>query len=231
MAALHWLKKFNKQYNEIEICEANLSWITNGVEQELPIQSWEEPDNPASLPGSHNEDLGPSPQQIADQVLGQDEPTCFGICTECNANKPKQKDKSVVDALISAEMQGKLLTIDSDGSAVHFPYVSPDPVCEYSEMYIMEYALPWLFPGGTGGYMSGRNPKPNLKDWLKMMKPLHGCGRFDHDRLWAFFALNYYTRHQNQSRGGFYMLKLFSKTDQKRWSKFKSKYQKDIWNG
>jgi hypothetical protein len=39
MAALHWLKKFNKQYNEIDICEANLSWITNGDEQELPIQS------------------------------------------------------------------------------------------------------------------------------------------------------------------------------------------------
>jgi hypothetical protein len=30
----------------------------------------------------------------------------------------------------------------------------------------MEYAFPWLFPGGTGGYMSGWNPKPNLKDWL-----------------------------------------------------------------
>jgi hypothetical protein len=57
MAALHWLKKFNKQYNEIDLCEANLSWITNGDEQELPIQSWEEPGNPASLPGSHNEDL------------------------------------------------------------------------------------------------------------------------------------------------------------------------------
>jgi Helitron helicase-like domain at N-terminus len=210
MAALHWLKKFNKQYNEIDICEANLSWITNGVEQELPIQSWEEPDDPASLPGSHNEDLGPSPQQIADQVLGQDEPIepCFGICTECYANKPKQKDKSVVDALISAEMQGKLLTIDSDGSAVHFPYVSPDPVCEYSEMYLMEYAFPWLFPGGSGGYMSGRNPKPNLKVWLKMMT-LYMDGRFDHDRLWAFFALNYYTRHQNQSSGGFYVKTFF----------------------
>jgi hypothetical protein len=138
MAALHWLKTFNKQYNEIDICEANLSWITNGDEQELPIQSWEEPDDPASLPGSHNEDLGLSPQQIADQLLGQDEPIepCFGIWTECNANKPKQKEKSVVDALISAEMQGKLLTIDSDGSAVHLPYVLPDPVCKYSEMYL-----------------------------------------------------------------------------------------------
>jgi hypothetical protein len=125
MAALHWLKKVTKQYNEIDLCEANLSWITNGDEQELPIQSWEEPDDPSCLPGSHNKDLGPSPQQIADQLLGQDEPIepCFGICTECNANERKQKDESVVDALISADMQGKLLTIDSDGSAVHFPHV------------------------------------------------------------------------------------------------------------
>jgi hypothetical protein len=68
----------------------------------------------------------------------------------------------------------------------------------------VEYAFLWLFPGGTGGYMSGCNPKPNLKDWLKMMT-LYMDGRLDHDRLWAFFALNYYTRHQNQSSGGFYV--------------------------
>jgi hypothetical protein len=108
-------------------------------------------------------------------------------------------------------MQGKLLTIDSDGSAVHFPYVLPDPVCKYSEMYLMEYALLWLFPGRTGGYMSGHNPKPNLKDWLKMMT-LYMDGRFDHDCLWAFFALNYCTRHQNQSSGGFYVKKFSKRT-------------------
>jgi hypothetical protein len=56
--------------------------------------------------------------------------------------------------------------------------------------------------------MSGSNPKPNLKDWLKMMT-LYMDGRFDHDRLWAFFALNYYTRHQNQSSGGFYIKTFF----------------------
>lgn len=204
MSALIWLKKFNIQYRDIDICEANLSWITNGNEQELPIQAWEEPEDPT--PENHNVDLGPSPQQIAEQLENQDEPLepTYGICTEFNANKPKPKDKGIVDVLVAAEMRGKMLAIDRDGSAIHFPYVSPDPVCEYSELYLMEYAFPWLFPGGTGGYMSGRNPKPRLKDWLKRIT-LYKDGRFDHDRLWAFFALNYYTRHQNQSSGSFYV--------------------------
>jgi Helitron helicase-like domain at N-terminus len=110
--------------------------------------------------------------------------------------------------LKSAEMQGRLITIGSGGGTIHFPYVSPDPVCEYSEPRLFEYAFPWLFPGGTGGYMSGPNPKPNISVWLQKMAQ-YKDGRFDHDRLWSFFALNYATRQLNQSKGNFFVKTFF----------------------
>jgi hypothetical protein len=59
LTALHWMKKFNRQYADIEIREDNLSWITNGVEMQLPIPTWEEPDKGESLLLQENEDLGP----------------------------------------------------------------------------------------------------------------------------------------------------------------------------
>jgi hypothetical protein len=206
LTALYWLKKFNNQYSDIEIQEGNLSWITNGDEQQLPIPTWDDPVNGESLPFQENEDLGPSSQQIHEQLLSQDDPIepCFGISTEFYVNKPKQKDKTVIDALKSAEMQGRLLFTESAGSAIQFPYVSSEPVSEYNEPFLMEYAFPWLFPGGTGGFMSGPNPRPAIKDWMKKTM-LYMDGRFEQDRLWAFFALNFSSRQYNQSSGNFYV--------------------------
>ena len=36
-------------------------------------------------------------------------------------------------------------------NVMRFPFVSSDPVCEYTEPKLFELAFPWLFPGGTGG--------------------------------------------------------------------------------
>jgi Helitron helicase-like domain at N-terminus len=206
LTALYWLKKFNNQYTDIEIREDNLSWITNGDEQQLPIPTWEDPLSQESLSLQENEDLGPSSQQIHEQVLNQGDliEPCFGISSQFNMNKPKQKDKTVIDALKSAELQGKLLFTESGGSAIEFPYVSSEPVSEYNEPFLMEYAFPWLFPGGTGGFMSGPNPRPGIKDWMKKTM-LYMDGRFEQDRLWAFFALNFASRQINQSSGNFYV--------------------------
>jgi hypothetical protein len=203
LAALRWLKKYNKQYRDIDICEENLSWISNGDEQELPIDTWEDPD---TIPGCDNEDLGPTGQQIEDKISGPNEviEPCYGVSNEFNTNMPKTKDNPVIDALIAAEMQGKLKSAGSQETTMQFPYVSAEPVCEYSEPFLMEYAFPWLFPGGTGGYLSGPNPRPDIKVWMQKIM-YYMDGRFDHDRLWSFFALNYCTRHLNQGGGSFYV--------------------------
>jgi translation initiation factor 2 beta subunit (eIF-2beta)/eIF-5 len=211
MEALIWLKRFNKQYSDIDICEGNLDWIENGGEQLLPASVSTETIDPDLLSNEGKEDCGPSQEQILDQIKEDDcyEPT-YGISNEYNVHKPKEKDRSVVEALKKAEMEGQMLNVDKDGKVIRFPYVSSEPICEYSEKHLFEYAFPWLFPGGTGGYMSGPNPKPLLKDWLKKMTQ-YKDGRFDHDRLWAFFALNYATRHNNQGSGNFFVKTFFEK--------------------
>ena len=209
MSALSWLKKFNTQYKDITITEKNLNWIQNGVEQELPASVSLEDIDPLLLHKETDEDLGPSPEQVAETFNGLDtfEPA-YGLTNVMSPNKPKQKDISVMEALTHAEMQGRLLNIEENGAAIRFPYVSAEPVCEYSEKHLMEYAFPWLFPGGTGGYMSCENPKPLLKVWLKKMCQYRD-GRFDNDRLWAFFALNFSTRHNNNGSGNFFVRSFF----------------------
>ena len=210
MEALWWLKRFNRQYSDIDICENNLKWIADGEEQQMPVTVIDDSGEQDFLSNESSEDLGPSAEQISDQVSGQDlsyEPT-YGSTSEFNSNKPKHKDRTVIEALRQAEMQGKMLAIDEAGTAIHFPYVSPEPISEYNEKNLFAYAFPWLFPGGTGGYLSGPNPKPHLKDWLKKMSH-YKDGRFDHDRLWSFFALNFATRHNNQSSGNFFVKSFF----------------------
>lgn len=237
MKALIWLKTFNDQYKDICICEENMDWIENGEEQILPASICKDELVPGLLCSDTDEDLGPSPQQISEQVHATEsfEPTSieidvelgtlpqqlpekthdseefeptYGFSSEFNYHTPKQKDRSVMEALTKAEMQGKLLNIEADGKTIHFPYVSAEPVCEFDEKHLFEYAFPWLFPGGHGGYMSGPNPKPLLKDWLKIMSQ-YKDGRFDNDRLWSFFALNYSTRHNNNGSGSFFVKTFF----------------------
>jgi hypothetical protein len=211
MTALFWLKKFNTQYKDITIAEKNLNWIENGLEQDLPASVSREDTEPLLLHSETDEDLGPSPEQVTENFNGLDsfafEPT-YGVANDMTPSKPKQKDKTVMNVLIEAEIQGRLLNIEENGTAIRFPYVSAEPVCEYSEKHLMEYAFPWLFPGGVGGYMSSRNTKPLLKDWLKKMCQYRD-GRFDNDRLWAFFALNFSTRHHNSGSGNFFVKSFF----------------------
>jgi hypothetical protein len=209
LSALIWLKRFNVQYKDIAICEENLDWIENGVEQELPATVCQDEVDPNLLSSATDEDLGPSAEQVAAKLTFLDaiEPT-YGLTVDFNSHSPKQKDKAVMEAVKKAEMQGRLLNIEDGGAVIRFPYVSAEPVCEYSENHLFEYAFPWLFPGGTGGYMSGPNPKPLLKDWLKKTLQ-YNDGRFDNDRLWAFFALNYSTRHSNNGSGNFFVKSFF----------------------
>jgi hypothetical protein len=203
--ALLWLKRFNIQYKHIAICEDNLNWIENGIEQELPATVCQVEVEPNLLASATDEDIGPSAEQVAGN--SQIEPT-YGLTLDLNSPKPKQKDKAVMDVLGKAEMQGRLLDVEDGGKVIRFPYVSAEPVCEYSENHLFEYAFPWLFPGGTGGYLSGPNPKPLLKVWLKKTLQ-YSDGRFDNDRLWAFFALNFSTRHSNSGSGSFFVKSFF----------------------
>ena len=96
----------------------------------------------------------------------------FAVCAifkDFNEIIPKEKDDSIINVLSEAEKVGKSVAKNRGSTSIHFPYVSPDPVCEYTERYLFEKAFPWLFPGGIGGYHNVLNPKPTLQDWIKKL--------------------------------------------------------------
>ena len=64
-----------------------------------------------------------------------------------------------------------------------------------------------------------------VSDWARRMV-LYQDGHFAKDKLWWFFALNYATRHKNQSSGGFFVDSFF-----KEGKAFLKEIKRDIENG
>jgi hypothetical protein len=206
--ALYWLKKHNVHYHNIEIKEENLSWIDNGCEQELPA-SFEQHIQEGELDSTSRDDRGPAQEQVAVVTdTNLDVEQCFGNISDFNNHLPKDKDSEVVESILEAERVGRTVASQASAQSIHFPYVSPQPICEYTERFIFEKAFPWLFPGGVGGFHSIMSPQPTLSDWMAKTI-LYGDGRFSRDKMWAFCALNYLSRHLNQTSGGFFVNSFF----------------------
>lgn len=223
--ALKWLKQFNHLYHAIQIADCNLDWIEDGVEQQLP-PTVEQLIQDMSTLQVCSEDRGPSEDQISAVVdVNSDIEPCYGTLNEFNQHIPKVKDSEVVAGMVDAMNIGKHGAARSNKGTISFPYVSPDPVSEYTEIYLFEKAFPCLFPGGTGGYGSIPKPKPTLSDWMSKTM-LFKDGRFGGDRMWAFCALNFLSRHTNQTSGGF-----FVDTFYKQGPKTLEALQKEVSNG
>jgi hypothetical protein len=214
LAALRWLKLYNVHYKDIEILEKNTDWIENGVEQQLPATSTQTVVDENLLRHSE-EDEGPARQQIL-EVTDTDIETepCYGTIREFNTHHPKEKDRAVVEIIRDAESLGQNVAGGNPKThAMNFPFVSPEPVCEYRERFLFEKAFPCLFPGGTGGFGSIRDPAPKLADWMAKTM-LYKDGRFGKDKMWAFCALNFFARHANQNSGGFFVDTFFKQGPQ-----------------
>jgi hypothetical protein len=82
-------------------------------EQQLSMAMFEESLDTNSDSTIQEEDFGPSKQQIADQVSNQAEviEPCYGTVNKFNCTRPKHKHKTMIDAMKSAERQGRLITI------------------------------------------------------------------------------------------------------------------------
>jgi hypothetical protein len=202
--ALTWLKQFNPLYKDIPIDESRLDWIENQEEQQLPPAIHHSIEDPGVF-SPHLQDRGPAADQIAHVTDGNSElEPCYGTVSQFYPHVPKPKDGVIVNAILHAEEKGKTKN-KKNKATMDFPYVSPEPICEWSDKRIFEKAFPCLFPGGVGGYWaSNTKDKPNLGEW--MAKTLLYCDcRFARDKMWAFCALNFLARHTNQTSGGFFV--------------------------
>ena len=187
LAALHWLKAHNYLYHDIQIDESHLDWMEGNEEKELPLtHSIEVSDN------SHTE----IPAHWKEQEAGTEK--CFGLFSVTPSNMPNNADKIVTESIEEA-------ILDSPKSdRINFPYVSEDPVNEYSNEKLFCKAFPWLFPGGYGDFNQYREEKISVMEWINNLVYYYD-GRFALDKMWIFFALNFATRQTNQKSGSYFV--------------------------
>ena len=105
MDALHWLKKYNRHYKDIEIEPSNLNWMNNDDEAELPNDENEKLEyeteeemkkfwNDHLVNGIAQNDHGPAKSQVTDVEDVSDDITYRFQGAVCNqfANKPSKKE-------------------------------------------------------------------------------------------------------------------------------------------
>ena len=72
--------------------------------------------------------------------------------------------------------------------------------------------FPWLFPGGIGDYNDYHTRPVQVKEWIERLMQYQD-GRFEKDKLFCFYALNYMFRHRNQSSGHFFVRDFYGKDE------------------
>ena len=143
LAALRWLKRYNIEYQDIEIDESNLDWM-NG-EEEAELNSVHVIDQIAE--DDEEKDRGPAenqvfvPEEQADQFI-----EASGSVNETDAPFIPQSDADLLESM-------KLAADDPHTARIEWPTILPEPISEYSDKKIFVMAFPWLYPGGK--FVSG----------------------------------------------------------------------------
>jgi len=65
-------------------------------------------------------------------------------------------------------------------------------------------AFPWLFPGGVGDVWDPKRGRQNIRHWLQRLLS-YKDGRFQKDHIFALYAYNMVQRHENNSRGNYFI--------------------------
>lgn len=201
--ALKWLIKYHEEYRnafecgELQINEDHLSWMGEKESADLcGVMEFETSLDEAQF----DSDRGPAEKQCLDPIEdGNEEFESSGVVSSnvsCGTNK---KNDDILQALKkSAESSG------CTRPAMDWPQVSTDAASEYSDAKIFVNAFPWLFPGGIGDYIECRPTQIKLKDWVRNLL-YYKDGRFQRDKVWCFYTLNYFHRHKNQGSGAFFV--------------------------
>lgn len=196
LKALYWLKEYNQHYKNITIKKTNLDWIPDDVEEkEIP--------NIEEIEANETEtdnDIGPAPSQLKNSELCNisDDYTSFGMIPETGNNIPT-KESLVIDKNLKEQSR--------KCPKVMWPSIGKLAVSEFdSDLHIFALAFPWLFPGGVGDYNDYHERKVTLQEWIERLVRYYDA-RFQTDKMFCFYVLNYLNRHRNQSSGSFFVRK------------------------
>jgi len=177
----------------------NLDWITNDTAV-LVTETKSTNDVSHREEGllDVNSDLGPNPRETRATMKQQDSECPFGFMT----NDPKG-EVSPEDLVLQEELKEAIGKSKNRKSiSVAWPAVSEKPVNEFSSKKIFALAFPWLFPGGNGDVKDFYST--DIKKWGDTLLRFKD-GRFQKDKFFCFFALNYITRHRNAASGNWFI--------------------------
>lgn len=202
LAALTFLKEYNREYADITIDASRLDWI-EGDDGDLEGQSFYVDDVVTNKDDrKENTDLGPAVNQCVKPRSKCDDVQAFGYVPDGGIGV-----LSPEDAIINKELQAAVKASPSkQGITMDWPEIEEVPVSEYSNVRIFARAFPWLFPGGYGDIQDYSKPETAVADWGKRLL-YYEDARFAKDKLFCFFAMNYIIRHRNSTSGKFFIEK------------------------
>jgi hypothetical protein len=207
MRALLWLIKYHVEYKraheagELAIDDANLSWMGNEEEAELPsvTDMTRTYDSSAEVDGEIN--LGVSKEQAFDPETADvnSEIETSGIACPDNTFLTNEAQDAALRSLKEAAKN------NPDISVLDWPQQSNEALSEYSDERVFVNAFPHLFPGGIADVNElDRHTAINADHWTRHL--LHyRDGRFARDPIWPFFAYNYCLRKRNTQMGSFFV--------------------------
>ena len=207
LSALHWLKLHNCEYEDIYINENNMDWIPDDVEEKLLDNvHLIETNNEENQQFLIDNDLGPAPKQVnsvKEQNCGEENQS-FGIIQQNGNGQISTEDKEINECMKECSKRTKTMM---------WPSIESEAVNEYDPMIkLFCNIFPWLFPGGIGDYNDRHTRQVTIKEWIEHLMQYQD-GRFEKDKLFCFYALNYMNRHRNQSSGRFFVRDFYGKDE------------------
>jgi hypothetical protein len=202
-----WLVKYHVEYRraheagELAIDDANLSWMGDEEEVELPsvTDMTRTYDSSAEVDGEVN--LGVSKEQAFDPETADvnSEIESSGIACPDNTYLTNEAQDAALRSLKEAAKN------NPDISVLDWPQQSNEALSEYSDERVFVNAFPHLFPGGIADANElNRHTAINVDHWTRHL--LHyRDGRFARDPIWPFFAYNYGLRKRNTQMGSFFV--------------------------
>ena len=198
LEVLRWLKKYNLEYNSIEIMDDNLSWM-KGNEDYLPNVAAEQ-----IYVSEPRQNMASNIQKEAYESQTPTDPAVYGyISCPPNHNTLQKKDDHITAALQQSVRKA------NKNTSIDFPFRSEIPVNEYdTTLKLFCKAFPWLYPGGVGDFNDYSEQNEDIDCWMERLLYYYD-GRFARDKMWCFFALNYAMRLKNATAGSYFVKQFY----------------------
>jgi Helitron helicase-like domain at N-terminus len=197
--ALVWLKRYNREYSDINIDMSALDWLhgPEGSLEVLNVVSHEDLCTQEDECQDPNADMGPIPTITEGILRSGDHVKTFGYIDDSPGSVISPEDREIHNTILRSIEDSP----DKRDIHVQWPSHGPVAISEYSPTRIFARAFPWLFPGGFGDV---KDYPGDINKWGQYLL-YYEDGRFATDKFFSFFALNYITRNRNGNSGNWFV--------------------------